>query len=87
MASGSIRLRGRELLERYNISMYRLKENGAASWPTVYKYMAKSDEVENFSADVLYGILIDGIGLTPEQAADLKIGDIFEFVPDANGAA
>ena len=81
MASGSIRLKGRELLEKHNISMYRLAENGAASWPTVHKYISKPETVDQISAEVLYGILIDGLGLTLEQAADLRMGDVFEFIP------
>lgn len=81
MASGSVRLKGRELLEKHNVTMYRLSENGAASWPTVHKYITKPETVDQISAEVLYGILIDGLGLTAEQAADMRMGDVFDFVP------
>lgn len=81
MSSGSVRLKGRELLEKHNVTMYRLAENGAASWPTVHKYITKPETVDQISAEVLYGILIDGLGLTVDQAADMRLGDLFDFIP------
>lgn len=81
MSSGSVRLKGRELLEKHNISMYRLAENGAASWPTVHKYITKPETVDQISAEVLYGILIDGLGMSLDEAAALRFGDVFDFVP------
>lgn len=86
MAGGRFRLKGRELLERYGVSMYRISENGAASWPTIHKYLATPEKIELFSAEVLYGILIDGLGLTHEEAADLRLGDVFEFVSSEEDA-
>ncbi len=81
MSSGSLRLKGRELLDKHNISMYRLAENGAASWPTVHKYITRPESIDQISTEVLYGILIDGLGLSVEQAENMRLGDVFEFVP------
>ncbi|MEI2773397.1 MAG: helix-turn-helix transcriptional regulator [Candidatus Competibacter sp.] len=81
MSSGSVRLKGRELLEKHNVTMYRLAENGAASWPTVHKYITKPETIDQISTEVLYGILIDGLGLTLQEAADMRLGDLFDFIP------
>lgn len=78
--SGFLRLKGRELLEEHDVSMYRMRESGAASYPTIHKYMTAPDEVHHISLKVLYGILVDGLGYTPEEAAELRMGDIFDFV-------
>ena len=82
MASGTLRLRGRELLEQHDVSMYRMRESGAASYPTIHKYMTTPDKIDYMSLKVLYGILIDGLGYTPEEAARLRMGDVFDFVQD-----
>jgi hypothetical protein len=84
MASGTVRLKGRELLEKYGVSMYRVAADGDLSYPTVHKYLSRPDDVQHMSLEVLYGLL-RGLGLTNEQAAELKLGDIFEFVPENNG--
>lgn len=62
--------------------MYRLAKNGAASYPTVHKYVTSPEEVTLLSTEVIYGFLIDGLGLTHEEAASLTFGDVFEFVKD-----
>lgn len=82
MPSGHVRLKGRELLEKHNVSMYRLRERGAASYPTIHKYMTSTEKLDYLSSEVLYGILIDGLGYTPEEAENLRLGDVLEFVPD-----
>ena len=83
MTSGTVRLKGRELLEKYGVSMYRVAADGGLSYPTVHKYLTRPDDVQHMSLDVLYGLL-RGVGLTSEQAAQLKLGDLFEFVDAGN---
>jgi hypothetical protein len=87
MASGSVRLKGRELLRRFGTSMYSLEKSGAASYPTIHKYITRPEEVDYISAEVLYGILVDGLGLSPEDVANMRFGEIFELVPANGGIA
>lgn len=82
MASGTIRLKSQELIEKFNKTMYRIEKNGAASRPTVLKYMGTPEQVEYLSARVLYGILVDGFELSPEDVANMRFGDVFELIPD-----
>jgi hypothetical protein len=84
MASGRVRLKGRELLEKYGVTMYRIGKDGDVSYPTVHKYLTAPDSVKHFSTEVLYGLLM-GLGLSIEEAEQLRLGDVFEFVPDGNG--
>lgn len=82
MASGTIRLKGRELLEKYSKTMYRLEKNKAATRPTILKYINRPEEIDSYSARVVYGILVDGLELSPEQVADMRFGDIFDLLSD-----
>jgi hypothetical protein len=34
----------------------------------------------------LAGILVDAMKMSPEEALELRLGDIFEFIPRTNGA-
>lgn len=86
MATGTLRLKGRELLEKHKLSMYRLAKDGDISYPTIHRYVTTPDEVQYISLDVLYSVLVNGLGQTPEQAADMRFGDVFDFVPAGNGA-
>lgn len=46
---------------------------------TAYKYFSKPDEVQAFDVAILAAIITDGLGLSPEEAMNLKLGDIFEI--------
>ncbi len=47
---------------------------------TGYRYVETPERVEAYDATVLARILTLGLGLTPKQALELKIGDLFELV-------
>ena len=82
MPSGTIRFKGAELLERYDMSVYRLTQLGAASYPTLHKYFLRPDHSDLVSRRVIYGILVDGFGLSLEEAQNVRMGDLWEFLPD-----
>ena len=81
VASGRVRLKGRELLEEYGVTMYRVSKDGEVSYPTIHKYVTDPDAVQHFSVEVLFGFLM-GLGLTEDEIAELRFGDVFEVVPN-----
>ena len=89
VTSGSVRL-NRRFFDEKNliINKHKLSQTEQVSYPTVLKYIYREDlngdyDVRTFSGDVLFAILVKGMGYTPEEAAKLKIGDVFEFVESA----
>lgn len=90
VASGTIRL-NRRFFDEGNlvINKHKLSQTEQVSYPTVMKYITKKDaedfDIRTFSGDVLYAILITGMGYTPEDAANLRLGQVFEIVEDEAG--
>jgi hypothetical protein len=85
MSSGTVRLKGQALRERLTVNMHQLSQTEQVSYPTIWKYLNKPEELGSFSADVLYALIVEGMGISPEEAADLRLGDVFEFVSARNG--
>ena len=85
VASGRFRLNRRffdaEKLKANDTNPHRLSLEEKVSRPTVLKYL-KANDVDTFSGDVLYAILVSGFGLNPDEIKDMRIGDIFEVVPN-----
>ena len=79
MARGIARLKGRELLEKFDKTMYRVAKDGDVSYPTLHRYITSTDNIYNINTEVLFGILIDGLGLSIEEAENLRLGDVFGF--------
>lgn len=76
-----LQVKGKALLERSgeeNANQFAHKARLATQ--TAYRYINQPDKVDAFDAGVLARIFINGLGLTPKQALDLRIGDIFEIV-------
>lgn len=86
MATGVFRLKGsklRELSQSRGIeNVHQVSMRSGVSYPTAYRYFEKPEQVESVSLRALYGVLVDGIGLTPAEVSDLRLGDILEQVPD-----
>ncbi len=89
MASGSFRLNAcffdENKLKEKGTNPHRLSLNERVSRPTILKYL-RNEDVRNFSGDVLYAILVNGFGLSPDEIEDLRIGDVFELI-GTNGAS
>lgn len=80
-----LRVKGAVLLERSgepNANQFAHKVRVSAQ--TGYRYTETPEQVEAFDSSVLARILTLGLGLTPKQALELKIGDLFEFVEVKN---
>lgn len=90
VASGTIRL-NRRFFDEGNlvINKHKLSQTEQVSYPTVMKYITRKGaddfDIRTFSGDVLYAILITGMGYTPEDAANLRLGQVFEIVEDEAG--
>lgn len=83
MSSGKVFL-NRSFFKKDNLkavenNMNRLSQEERIGYPTILKYL-KDDNVDSFKGEVLYSIIIKGMGLTQEEAEDLRLGDVFEFV-------
>jgi hypothetical protein len=78
---GTFRLKGDHLLtiSKKAHNMHQVSRQAGASWPTIHKYMT-SDKLKSIDLEVLADLLLDGIGLTPEELAIIPFGEIFEFV-------
>lgn len=80
--SGYLRLRVEELLEEYGdgMSLHKASQLGRFPYPTMWRYWRTPDELKSIHTRAVVGLLVDAIGLTPEEVEDLKFGDVFEIV-------
>ena len=89
MSSGVFRLKGRQLYGK-SISEGRLHnvqeiaDRSGMSYPTAHRWINKPEEIQGVDFTNLAGFLIDGLGLSPEEIAEMRFGDIFEFTPHAD---
>ncbi len=92
MPTGTFRLKGSKLMdlsrERGNAkNPHQVAMRSGVSYPTIHRYIEKSEEVEAVLLRALWGFLVDGIGLSPEDVASMDFGDIFEPLPDSDNGA
>lgn len=86
VATGSFRLKGRFFHgDKLRINKHKLSQQEGVSYPTLLRYLNQSDDgaspIQNFSGEVLYAILVEGFGMSPQEIENLRVGDIFEVVP------
>lgn len=73
-------LKGRDILEKSGVpSVHQFGLRLRISATTATKYISAPEKVKAFDASILALIVTDGLGLTPEQALNLRLGDIFEI--------
>jgi hypothetical protein len=73
-------LKGQALLAHSGLAnTHQLSLRARISAQTAYKYIENSEEVKAVDCATLLAILIDGLGLTPDQVLDLRVGDLFEI--------
>lgn len=79
MASGTIRLKSRELHEKYGNgrSGYRIAKDGDLGQGTVYR-LIDGDETYGVTLDTLLGYLI-GLGMTREQIGKLTLEELCDI--------
>jgi hypothetical protein len=79
-------LKSKRLLEISGLNTNQLAMKARVPQQTAYKYIGKPEKVQALDATTLAKFFLDGLGLSPEQVLEMKIGDLFEFV-DKNEAA
>ena len=85
VTSGFVRLNGRFFDEdKLLTNKHQLSLEEKVSYPTVHKYFKEGSDIRNVSGEVLYAILIRGMGYSVEDARELRLGDVFEFVTQAS---
>ena len=91
MATGVFRLKGSKLLEigkRKGVeNIHQISMRSGISYPTTRRYIETPEQVEAVSLRALYGVLVDGIGMTREEVAGLRFGDVFDMISDKETGA
>ena len=85
MASGYLRLKGSFFDESKLLkNKHQLSQEERVSYPTVHKYLSgrHNSDISTISGDVLYAILVKGMGYSIEEVKDFKVGDLFELVEE-----
>lgn len=82
VASGYLRLKAAELLKEHKTNLHQASQKGGFSYPTVHRYINKPQTIESMHMKSLVGLLIDGLGLSPDEVENLRFGDVFEVVLD-----
>lgn len=73
--------KGGKLLNKSGLgNIHQVTLRARISAQTGYKYLQTPENVKSVDMKVLASILIDGIGLSPKQILEMKIGDLFELV-------
>lgn len=66
--------------DRLKTNKHKTSQAAGISYPTMLKYLNGEEVVDQFSGRVLFSLLMKGFGYTPETAADLRFGDVFDLV-------
>lgn len=82
VTTGYLRLKGDTFTEDNLVkNRHQLSLDEKVSYPTLLRYLdASGKDITTFNGDVLYAILVTGLGNTPEELANMKIGDVFDIV-------
>ena len=58
----------------------RVSRLAGVAYATMRRYMTGKFAVHEVNLKAMGGLLIYGLGLTKEQAADVRLGDLFEII-------
>ncbi|CUS05367.2 protein of unknown function [Candidatus Promineifilum breve] len=81
MARGTFRPKVRELLDRYDKTLYRAAKDGEINYSTVHRWLNDPGAIERVEGRTLFGFLL-GLGLSLEEVNQMRLGDVFEFTPE-----
>jgi len=72
------------------LSLNQLSRDADLSYPTILKYINRNGsqdyDIRSFSGEAIFAILTNGMNMSPEEIANLKIGDVFEIVTEKAAA-
>jgi len=60
-------------------NMHKLSLVAEISYQTIHRYF-NTPNISTINGTVLYAIIIGGMGLSIEEAENLRLGDVFEFI-------
>ncbi len=85
IATGTFRLKGSALLKKYGseegiANVHQLAIASRISYPAIHRWMKKPEMVKMVDLETLYGLLVDGLGFSPEKLATLPFAEVFEAV-------
>ncbi len=82
MPGWRFQLRGPDLLSlgKGAANMHQLAMHSGISYPTALRYISTPEKVQVVDMETIANILLDGLGLTPDEALNLKVSDLFELV-------
>lgn len=85
MASGTFRLKSRELMDKYGQgkTMYRIAKDTNTNYSTILYLF--DEEKRGVQVDTLFNFL-SGMGLSLEEIRVLPLGEVFEFSPEEQAA-
>lgn len=77
-------LRGRNLLQlgKGSANAHRLSLDSRMSYTTIEKYTKRPETVSALDLKTISALLVDGLGFTPDEVLDLRLGDLFEWKDD-----
>ena len=81
MAAGKFRPKVRELLDRYDKTLYQASKDGDVAYSTIHRWLNDSGNIERVEGKALYSFLM-GLGLTLDEVNELRLGEVFEFTPE-----
>lgn len=82
VATGYVRLNRAFFNEsKLKVNKHHLSQVERVSYPTVLKYLGDED-IRNFSGEILFAILVTGMGYTVEELRNIPLHEIFEFVEE-----
>jgi hypothetical protein len=76
-------LKGQAILERSGEpNAHRLSLRAQVSYPTVDRYINKSDVLTAIDLNILGTLITTGMGLTPEEALAMPLSSLFDMKVD-----
>jgi hypothetical protein len=76
-------LKGREILQRSGEpNAHRLSLRAQISYPTIDRYINRSDALTAIDLTLFAQLLTAGVGLTPEEALAMPLSEFFDYVEE-----
>ncbi|KPL72227.1 hypothetical protein ADN00_15520 [Ornatilinea apprima] len=76
-----LQIKGSEILKMSGeANNHRLALKARVSYPTVDRWINRSQNVQSIDLAALANLLLDGIGLSPDELLARPLGDFFELV-------
>lgn len=87
MIKGVFRLKSRQLyvmkLLDKNINVRELSDRSGLAYGTAYRWVNQPEKISAVDLNNLTHFLIGGLGYTPEEALELRLKDVFEYIPES----